>query len=133
MKKALILLLALALLAGCSNRPAPIDQLQSAVQTTQFEEGAWRDDIGSDLIIARDENGDYRVDYSIYKLTYMEGAAGLYDLSTGALRFSGTDGNGHALAGTIKHKDDHLVVTLTQSAYPDCPAEITFDFYAEKN
>ena len=133
MKRALILLLALALLAGCSNRPAPIDQLQSAVQTTQFEEGAWHDDIGSDLIIARDENGDYRVDYSIYKLTYMEGAAGLYDTSTGALSFSGTDDNGHTLAGTINRKDDHLIVTLTQSAYPDCPAGTTFDFYAEKN
>ena len=134
MKKAIILLLALALLAGCSNRPAPVDQVQpAAAQTAQFEEGAWRDDMGSDLIIARDENGDYRVDYSIYKLTYMEGAAGLYDISTGALSFSGTDDNGHALAGTIARKDDHLVVTLTESAYSDCPAGTSFDFYAEKN
>lgn len=133
MKKALILLLALALLAGCSNRPAPVDQLQSAAQTARFEEGAWRDDMGSDLIIARDEKGDYRVDYSIYKLTYMEGAAGLYDISTGALSFSGTDDNGHALAGTIARKDDHLVVTLTESAYSDCPAGTSFDFYPEKN
>ena len=133
MKKALILLLALVLLAGCSNRPAPVDQLQSAAQTARFEEGAWRDDMGSDLIIARDENGDYRVDYSIYKLTYMEGAAGLYDISTGALSFSGTDDNGHMLSGTIARKDDHLVVTLTESAYPDCPAGTSFDFYPEKN
>ena len=133
MKKALILLLALVLLAGCSNRPAPVDQLQSAAQTARFEEGAWHDDMGSDLIIARDENGDYRVDYSIYKLTYMEGAAGLYDISTGALSFSGTDDNGHALAGTIARKDDHLVVTLTESAYSDCPAGTSFDFYPEKN
>ena len=133
MKKALILLLALVLLAGCSNRPAPVDQLQSAAQTARFEEGAWRDDMGSDLIIARDEKGDYRVDYSIYKLTYMEGAAGLYDISTGALSFSGTDDNGHALAGTIARKDDHLVVTLTESAYSDCPAGTSFDFYPEKN
>lgn len=133
MKKALILLLALVLLAGCSNRPAPVDQVQPAAQTARFEEGAWRDDMGSDLIIARDENGDYRVDYSIYKLTYMEGAAGLYDISTGALSFSGTDDNGHALAGTIARKDDHLVVTLTESAYSDCPAGTSFDFYPEKN
>lgn len=133
MKKALILLLALVLLAGCSNRPAPVDQLQSAAQTARFEEGAWRDDMGSDLIIARDENGAYRVDYSIYKLTYMEGAAGLYDISTGALSFSGTDDNGHALAGTIARKDDHLVVMLTESAYSDCPAGTSFDFYPEKN
>lgn len=133
MKKALIIFLALALLTGCSNRHAPVDQLQSAAQTARFEEGAWRDDMGSDLIIARDENGDYRVDYSIYKLTYMEGATGTYDISTGALSFSGTDDNGHALAGTITHKDDHLVVTLTESAYPDCPAGTSFDFYAEKN
>ena len=134
MKKALILLLALALLAGCSNRPAPVDQVQpAAAQTARFEEGAWRDDIGSDLIIARDEKGDYRVDYSIYKLTYMEGAAGLYDISTGALSFSGTDNNGHMLSGTIARKDDHLVVTLTESAYSDCPAGTSFDFYPEKN
>ena len=133
MKKALILLLALALLAGCSNRPAPVDRLQSAAQTARFEEGAWRDDMGSDLIIARDESGAYRVDYSIYKLTYMEGAAGLYDISTGALSFSGTDDNGHMLSGTIARKDDHLVVTLTESAYSDCPAGTSFDFYAEKN
>lgn len=133
MKKALILLLALVLLAGCSNRPAPVDQLQSAAQTARFEEGTWHDDMGSDLIIARDENSDYRVDYSIYKLTYMEGATGTYDISTGALNFSGTDDNGHALAGTITHKDDHLVVTLTESAYPDCPAGTTFDFYVEKS
>ncbi len=134
MKKALILLLALVLLAGCSNRPAPVDQVQpAAAQTAQFEEGTWHDDMGSDLIIARDENSDYRVDYSIYKLTYMEGATGTYDISTGALSFSGTDDNGHALAGTITHKDDHLVVTLTESAYPDCPAGTTFDFYAEKS
>ena len=133
MRKALILLLALVLLAGCSNRPAPVDQLQSAAQTARFEEGAWHDDMGSDLIITRDESGDYRVDYSIYKLTYMEGASGAYDISTGALSFSGTDDNGHALAGTITRKDDHLVVTLTESAYPDCPADTAFDFYAEKN
>ena len=133
MKKAIILLLALALLAGCSNRPAPADQVQPAAQTAQFEEGTWRDDMGSDLIITRDENGDYRVDYSIYKLTYMEGASGTYDTSTGALSFSGTDDNGHTLAGTIARKGDHLVVTLTESAYPDCPAGTTFDFYAEKS
>ena len=133
MKKALILLLALVLLAGCSNRPAPADQVQPAAQTAQFEEGTWRDDMGSDLIITRDENGDYRVDYSIYKLTYMEGASGTYDTSTGALSFSGTDDNGHTLAGTIARKGDHLVVTLTESAYPDCPAGTSFDFYPEKN
>ena len=133
MKKALILLLALVLLAGCSNRPAPADQVQPTAQTAQFEEGTWRDDMGSDLIITRDENGDYRVDYSIYKLTYMEGATGTYDISTGALSFSGTDDNGHTLAGTIARKGDHLVVTLTESAYPDCPAGTTFDFYAEKS
>ena len=134
MKKALILLLALILLTGCSNRPAPVDQVQpAAAQTAQFEEGTWHDDMGSDLIITRDESGDYRVDDSIYKLTYMEGASGAYDISTGALSFSGTDDNGHALAGTITRKDDHLVVTLTESAYSDCPAGTAFDFYAEKN
>ena len=42
--------------------------------------------MGSDLLITRDESGDY----SIYKLTYMEGASGAYDISTGALSFSGT-------------------------------------------
>ncbi len=134
MKKAIILLLALALLAGCSNRPAPVDQVQpAAAQTAQFEEGTWHDDMGSDLIIARDENSDYRVDYSIYKLTYMEGASGTYDISTGALSFSGTDDNGHVLAGTITRRDDHLAVTLTESSYSDCPAGTTFDFYAEKS
>ena len=134
MKKALIIFLALALLTGCSNRHAPVDQVQpAAAQTAQFEEGTWHDDMGSDLIITRDESGDYRVDYSIYKLTYMEGATGTYDISTGALSFSGTDDNGHALAGTITCKDDHLVVTLTESAYPDCPAGTMFDFYAEKS
>lgn len=134
MKKALIIFLALALLTGCSNRHAPVDQVQpAAAQTAQFEENTWHDDMGSDLIITRDESGAYRVDYSIYKLTYMEGATGTYDISTGALSFSGTDDNGHALAGTITRKDDHLVVTLTESAYPDCPAGTTFDFYAEKN
>ena len=134
MKKALIIFLALALLTGCSNRHAPVDQVQpAAAQTAQFEENTWHDDMGSDLIITRDESGAYRVDYSIYKLTYMEGATGTYDISTGALNFSGTDNNGHALAGTITRKDDHLVVTLTESSYPDCPAGTTFDFYAEKN
>ncbi len=135
MKKALILLLMLALLTGCSNRPAPVGSGSApAAQTSQFEEGTWHDDIGSDLIIARNENGDYRVDYSIYKLTYMEGASGgAYDISTGALSFSGTDDNGHALAGRIAQKDNHLVVTLTESAYLDCPAGTAFDFYAEKS
>lgn len=133
MKKAIILLLALALLTGCSNRPTPVDQVQPAAQTAQFTEGTWHDDMGSNLIITRDESGAYRVDYSIYKLTYMEGATGTYDISAGALSFSGTDDNGHALAGTIACKDDHLVVTLTESSYPDCPAGTTFAFYAEKN
>lgn len=90
--------------------------------------GEYVDDMGSDLIIAADENGGYSVDYSIYKLAYIDNASGVYDEKAKILSFEGTDYDGNVLAASVNFSDGEPVVTLTKSAYNDCPVGTVFEF-----
>lgn len=111
-----------------------VDQQESSAQTVDsinpetFPLGEYQDDMGSQLIISEGDDKNYSVTYSIYKLMYMDNAAGSYDADLGILSFSGTDDVGAALSADVAIEGDHLIVTLTQSAYPDCPAGTTYRF-----
>lgn len=90
--------------------------------------GTYTDDMGSDLIITAD-GGGYKVNYSIYKLTYMGGAEGTFDADSKILSFAGTDYDGNALAANVDFSGENPIVTLTKSSYSDCPAGTVFEFH----
>jgi hypothetical protein len=139
------------LLSGCEKQNASvetknskrIEESSSAIseETTKDNEeqqnfnpeGTYVDDMGSDLIISKNQDESYTVEYSIYKLTYMENATGIYNKDTSTFSFEGMDDNNNLLAADVVSADNHLVVTLTKSSYEDCPIGTSFDFYYEKN
>ena len=106
------------------------NQPESSVQTVTpeiFPAGEYCDDMG-ELIISRIDEQNYTVDYGIYKLAYVKNAAGSYDVDSGILSFSGTDDSGNLLSADAAMQGDEMAVTLTHSAYPDCPKGTTFHF-----
>lgn len=116
-----------------------VNQQKNSAQTVEsinpetFPLGEYHDDMGSQLIISKDDDKNYNVTYGIYKLTYMEDAVGSYDVSSGILSFSGIDINESTLSADVAIQEDNLLVTLTQSAYPDCPAGTTFQFEPDQS
>lgn len=104
-------------------------QMMESVNPETFPIGEYHDDMGSQLTISKVDDKNYTVTYGIYKLTYVENAVGSYDASSGILSFSGTDiATEIELSADITIQGDNLIVTLTHSEYPDCPAGTIFEF-----
>lgn len=108
---------------------------ESSIQTAEsinpetFPVGEYHDDMGSQLIISKVDDKNYTIEYGIYKLMYTENAVGSYDVNTGILSFSGTDiSTESTLSADVTMQGDNLIVTLTYSEYPDCPAGTAFVF-----
>lgn len=118
------------------DEPATNNQQESSVQTAEsmnpetFPVGEYHDDMGSQLIISKVDDKNYSVEFGIYKLMYTENAAvGSYDVNTGILSFSGKDiSSERTLSADVTIQGDNLIVTLTHSEFPDCPAGTTFEF-----
>lgn len=111
------------------------NQQESSMQTAEsinpetFPVGEYHDDMGSQLIISKVDDKNYTVTYGIYRLTYMEDAVGSYDVNSEVLSFSGADiATEIKLSADVTIQGDNLIVTLTHSEYPDCPAGTTFEF-----
>ena len=71
------------------------------------------------LNITKEDDGTYRIEYSVTHLLYVENAIGTYGSETGILSFSGKDDRGNDIKAEIENKGDHLEVTVTQSNYED--------------
>ena len=83
------------------------------------EEGYYSNDFDEILNITKEDDGTYRIEYSVTHLLYVENAIGTYDSETGILSFSGKDDRGNDIKAEIENKGDHLEVTVTQSNYED--------------
>lgn len=104
-------------------------QMSERKNPQAFPVGEYYDDMGSQLIISKVVDKNYTVTFGIYKLTYMEDAVGIYDVNSGVLYFSGTDIDTEIkLSADVTIQGDNLIVTLTHSEYPDCPAGTSFEF-----
>lgn len=96
--------------------------------------GSWYDDMGSELVVTRNDDGSCGVDFGIYKLAYMLDARIVYDVNTGIFSFAGTDVMGNALAVELTWKgEDKMTATLTASAYSSCPPGTEFEFTRDKS
>lgn len=98
--------------------------------------GRYVDDLGtgyerSEMIISKQENGNYVIDFGIYKLMYIDDAIGKYNSDTNALSFEGIDIMGNAFAANIFSEDNYLSVTLLKSAYKDMPKGTVLKYYPE--
>lgn len=79
------------------------------------EEGYYSNDFDEILNITKEDDGTYRIEYSVTHLLYVENAIGTYDSETGILSFSGKDDRGNDIKAEIENKGDHLEVTVTQN------------------
>jgi len=84
-----------------------------------LEEGYYSNDFDEILNITKEDDGTYRIEYSVTHLLYVENAIGTYGSETGILSFSGKDDRGNDIKAEIENKGDHLEVTVTQSNYED--------------
>ncbi len=128
MKKIICALLVMGFLAGCnqskievldqSNEPLPSPIVS---QDTQLDDsiyiGEYLDlDINEpNLKIAKREDGNYDVEISIYRLTYLDDGIGT--LTKDGMEFTATDANGDPIKGIIKVEDKVATVTFTDSTW----------------
>lgn len=111
------------LITGCAK-----EKDSSAINHLVPDEGYYSNDYEEILKIEKSDDGSYSIEYSIFKLLYIENAVGTYDSGTGILSFSGKDGTGNILEADIENKGDHLEVTVTQSSHKDINGSVQ-DFY----
>lgn len=128
MKKIICALFVMGFLAGCnqskievldqSNEPLPSSIVS---QDTQVDDsiyiGEYLDlDINEpNLKIAKREDGDYDVEISIYRLTYLDDGIGT--LTEDGMEFTATDANGDPIKGIIKVENKVATVTFTDSTW----------------
>ena len=125
--KVIVIILAF-LLTGCTNNHTT----ESSAETQNKEfvpQGTYRDNMGSELVITENEDGSFAVNFSIYKLAYMDNAVGNYDKETNVFSFEGVDYFGDPLAADVVSDGASLIVTLTKSSYEDMPvgAQLTMN------
>ena len=127
----LALLLAL-LLTGCG---APADRSaegsasaarSAAAESGPIPAGEYTDDAGDTLTLKLREDGGYQVDFGVYKLCWVEDAAGAWE--GGVLHFEGLDDGGNAFSADVTAEGDGLLLTVADSAHTDCPAGTALTF-----
>lgn len=94
-------------------------------------EGTYTDEMGSELIIEKGTDGNYKVEFGIYKLTYMFDAIGEYNAETKVFSFEGVEDGNEPLAATVVCQGDFYEVILTKSAHMGCPVGTMFTFYKQ--
>ena len=133
MKRIIFLPLLLALsLTGCG-APAEGPVGSSAgtassapVESTPIPVGEYADGARDSLTLALREDGSYQVDFGVYKLFWVEDAAGAQEGDV--LHVEGTDDGGNAFAADITAEGDGLLFAVAESGHPDCPAGTEFQF-----
>lgn len=102
---------------------------------TEFT-GRYVDDLGtgyekSEMIITKDDNGIFLVDFGVYKLFYVTAALGRYHSETNTLNFEGTDDTGSEIAASISSEGNYLSVTIIKSPYWDVSKGTILKYYPE--
>ena len=95
-------------------------------ESTPIPAGEYADGAGDSLTLTLREDGGYRVDFSVYKLFWVEDAEGAQEDSL--LHFEGTDDGGSSFAADITAEGDGILLTVAESGHPDCPAGTEFHF-----
>lgn len=98
--------------------------------------GKYVDDLGtgyarSEMIISKEENGDYMIDFGIYKLIYIGGVLGQYDAETNAISLEAVDDEGNEFSVSISPVENYLAVTILKSSYLDMPVGTVLKYYPE--
>lgn len=157
----IVLLVSILVLAGCgktAGSEGPVEggaasQITSVenVDTPQIENsilnesnnlseteftGRYVDDLGtgferSEMMITKQDDGNYMIDFGVYKLLYVTAALGKYNPETNTLSFEGLDDTGNEIAASIFPKENYLSVTLTKSPYSDMPKGTVLKYYPE--
>ena len=81
------------------------------------EDGYYSSDDGEILNIVKLDDGTYTIEYSIYKLLYIESATGTFNSETGKLHFIGEDDNENSVEADIENEGAYLQVTIIKSNY----------------
>lgn len=102
---------------------------------TEFT-GRYVDDLGSgyeksEMIITKQDDGEFVVDFGVYKLLYVTAALGKYNQETNMLSFEGIDDTGNEIAVSIFPEENYLSVTLIKSPYSDVPKGTVLKYYPE--
>ena len=90
--------------------------VESSTDIEDVYEGTYNDENGDEgLIIVAQEDGTYRVDISIFRLTYLEGGEGM--ITDEGLEFVAIDASENPIKGIITLEGDEAVVTFTNSTW----------------
>ena len=98
--------------------------------------GRYVDDLGTgwekcEMIITKQDDGNYLIDFGVYKLLYVTAAAGKYHPETNTLSFEGLDDTGHEIAVSIFPEENYLSVTVLKSPYSEMSKGTVLKYYPE--
>lgn len=107
----------------------------NSVSETEFT-GRYVDDLGTgwekcEMIITKQDDGNYLIDFGVYKLLYVTAAAGKYHPETNTLSFEGLDDTGHEIAVSIFPEENYLSVTVLKSPYSEMSKGTVLKYYPE--
>ncbi len=138
MKKIIACLLVIFCICGCSKTQESRNPVleESAHSSEIVFEGRYVDDLNtgyerSEMIISKQGDGNYVINFGIYKLLYIFDATGKYNSDTKELSFEGTDSMGNEFAAAIVSKGDYLAVKLLKSSFDSFPAGTILKYYPE--
>ena len=84
-----------------------------------IEDGAYHDDMGSELIISHEAGKSFVVCFGVYKVAYFDKLICDYDQIAKVLHFTGTDVYGKAVSADVRMTGGRLTVTIVEWDYED--------------